>query len=653
MPVILDLDVQALDVAALTSVDAVTSFLHRLGYPTSKRAAVPVHALGLADADKSIREMQLLSESPDGFLRVLFVQLKSVTAKARADVVRTFGRQTQDYLLILTADFDALEFVLIDKEPQKRRGPGPELAPKAVAKSFVVPRRWPQTMLRILRRLTFTLRDEDGQPDGIRQYAKLKSVFDAAHYSGRYYQNRALFADHYLDTRLRDDPAYGDDPGPAFQAVTAHMKPARNAAAGKDEAAARRHVYEPLWKILGFAAEVDGRSPGENNIFPDYRLTDAATGGRRTAALVYAWERWLDGPDPSDADTPNENPGAAVVTLLEQGDGGSSIDWAIVTNGKLWRLYSRAAHSRSTNFYEVDLEDVLQSSGQTDPNEAFRYWWLFFRSQAFAPAGDDGTACWLDRVAAGSRDYAREVERLKPRVFYEVVPQLAAGFLEDRKSRLGIRKAPTDAELEEIRAGTLTLLYRILFLLYAESRDLLPVREAAYYGLSLKRLKEEIAAAATDAESQADAKLAEQYTKRSLGLYGRLQELFRVMAQSRAAANVPTYNGGPFRTDPDAAGADEREAAVAGFLNEHCVPDYFLASAIDRLARVEDPKTFALAFVDYKSLGVRQLGSIYEGRLEFKLKIADEDLPPVAEKGKRKATSLTRPAAPSDPPTQA
>lgn len=52
-------------------------------------------------------------------------------------------------------------------------------------------------------------------------------------------------------------------------------------------------------------------------------------------------------------------------------------DWIIVTNGRLWRLYSRQAHARATNFYEVDLVEALTASGDTDPNEAFRYWWLF------------------------------------------------------------------------------------------------------------------------------------------------------------------------------------------------------------------------------------------------------------------------------------
>jgi hypothetical protein len=74
-----------------------------------------------------------------------------------------------------------------------------------------------------------------------------------------------------------------------------------------------------------------------------------------------------------------------------------------------------------------------------------------------------------------------------------VFPYLAKGFLVDRKQRLGQNKEPTEEELANIFEATLTLLYRLLFLLYAESRDLLPIREAPYHAASLKKIKEEIA----------------------------------------------------------------------------------------------------------------------------------------------------------------
>lgn len=281
MPIKLDLDLDAADVSALTSVDALTAFLARLGYPTGKRQVIPPDAIGLADSDKSVQHLELLSEDDEGFLRVIFAQLRSVTAKVRGDLVRAFGRQNQDYLLVLTRDFDALEFVLIEKLQPARRGPGADAGTRPQAKVFVVPRRWPQAMLRIVRRLTFTM------VDGLQQYDKLKSVFDAAHYSGRYFQNRALFADHYLDTRLPEDPGWRDDPGPAFARVVQIMADAEQRMAGKGEDDARRALFEPLWEVLGFTAAGTKRT-GDLAPEPDYRL-QAKDGAGKTAALVYAW----------------------------------------------------------------------------------------------------------------------------------------------------------------------------------------------------------------------------------------------------------------------------------------------------------------------------------------------------------------------------
>jgi len=45
------------------------------------------------------------------------------------------------------------------------------------------------------------------------------------------------------------------------------------------------------------------------------------------------------------------------------------------------------------------------------------------------------------------------------------------------------------------------------------------------------------------------------------------------------------------------------------------VPDQYIALGLDFLSRDFDFKTKTLAAIDFKSLGVRQLGSIYEGLL--------------------------------------
>ncbi len=627
-----DVDLTAQEIAGLTSVDALAAFFQRLGYDTGKRVALSPEAIGLNDADKSFRTIELLSEDSEGFLRIVFAQVRSLTVKGRTDLVRSLSRFNQDHLVIMTGDFQVLELVLIDKIKRRQQSPATVAAYKPVPRVYAIQRKAPNRLdLRILRRLTCT------QRDGLEQYDKLRSVFQAAAYTSEHYQNRALFADHYLDTRLREDVAWADSPNAAFATVKGLAANARERLGHKDESITRQELIEPLFDALGLKCEAakDAKSTGAT---ADYLLKDA-DGKLVTVALVYQWDRWLDGPDADDKHTPDENPGASVVSVLEKGQ----TDWVIVTNGKSWRLYSRKAHSRSTNFYEVDLEAILSASAETDPGEAFRYWWLFFRAQAFQPLGVEQAdiRCWLDSVAAGSRDYAKQVEeRLKRRVFEHIVPHLAMGFLSDRKARLGVSNKPSEDEREEIREGALTLLYRLLFMLYAESRDLLPVRESAYYAASFKKLKQEVAEAAGVSETDTDEKLKSAYRTDQTRLYDRLQHLFEAMESGDPVLNVPTYNGGLFLTRPDKTD-DSREAGISRFLRRNKVPDLFLAQAIDHLSRDPDERSFALVFIDYKSLGVRQLGSIYEGLLEFKLKIAEEDLTTVKEKDKEKVIPLS------------
>jgi hypothetical protein len=627
-----DIDLTTKEIAGLASLDAVAAFLARLGYPTDRREELTAAAFGLPpETADAIRKIELLTEDAERFFRVIFVQLRSVTAKARNELARNLGSRNADHLLILTKDFEVLELVLIDKETRQRHAPGGGPSVRVIPRVVTVMRK-ASTHLdrRILRRMTWTGKD------GLDQFDKLRSIFEAAHYSGQYFQNRALFADHYLETRLREDAAWRDDPSTAFAAVRDLLSNARGHWSGEPEQTVRSELFEPLWKLLGFKAKV-AKASNKDHLTPDYEL-HGADGTLLTVAFCYRWDRWLDGPDLNDPDTPEENPGAAVVSALAEG----KARWIIVTNGKFWRLYSRDAHSRSTNFYEVDLEEALLASGETDPNEAFRYWWLFFRRQAFETLPQtDPPACWLDTVVRGSRDYAKRLgERLKDRIFVEIFPHLAQGFLLDRKKRLGISRAPTDDELRDTFEATLTLLYRLLFLLYAEARDLLPVRETAYKAASLKQIKEEIAGHAGIAESDAGTKL-KVFSDTEATIYDRLTRLFAVMDQGDAVLNVPCYNGGLFLTQPDRQSAD-REHRIARFLLEHKVPDRHLASAIDRLARDVDDKTFSLSFIDYKSLEVRHLGSIYEGLLEFKLKIAEEDLGVTTEKKAEKYIPLAQ-----------
>ena len=173
-----------------------------------------------------------------------------------------------------------------------------------------------------------------------------------------------------------------------------------------------------------------------------------------------------------------------------------------------------------------------------------------------------------------------------------------------------------------------------MFLLYAEARDLLPVREVrGFWEASLARMKKEVAEHAGDIDDQVEAKLKKAYRDDEYVLWDRLQRLFSIVDRGDAALNVPFYNGGLFLTDPEEED-DTPEAVAARFLAAHKVADRDLARALDLLSRTVDDKRHSLVSIDYKSLGVRQLGSIYEGLLEFKVRIATERLAITKEKGR-------------------
>jgi len=620
-----DLDLHEEQVQDLSSREAIAAFFASLGYNTSARTRqTPANLWISADTlVQQIRHVELIADQ-DGLLQVYLFELASVTLAATRGLARTFRNRAGNFLLVLTSDYEHLDFVLVERFVPEgisptalvgRREAG--VRPRILTVERLKPGR---VEMRVLRRFTYT------ESDPLAQYEKLISAYGVAYWSGPHFDNRALFSDYYLTERLRDTPEWkGENPRDACLAFRKLFENALSRWAGKPEGELRHGLLESAFQALGFAAAEPKPAAGE--VSPDYVLRGPGNGTEILAVcLAYPWARFLDGKDYTrDNETPEENPGAMVLSLLQDG----AAKWAVVTNGKHWRLYSARTHSRATNYYEVDLEEVLATE---DPSEAFRYFWLLFRRQAFEPRtvvkdGQEQTTTFLDLLLEGSEDYAKRLgERLKERVFEEIFPHLARGFVEYRKAREGIHADLSQEALDQVFQGTLTFLYRLLFLLYAEARDLLPAKEArGYYECSLTRIKRETAHSIGDELDKAAHQLQAAYRADSTELYDRLLALFRVIDRGDSALNVPVYNGGLFISEPD---PDDHspEARNAHFLLANKVPDRYLAAALDLLARDEDEKTFKRVFIDYKSLGVRQLGSIYEGLLEFRLQIATEKM---------------------------
>jgi type I restriction-modification system DNA methylase subunit len=632
-----DLALTAAHVGQLENADAVIRFFAQLRYAVDAATEIPHQALGLEgdDVRLDVRRLWRIGSDPDmGDIVLYLMEVRSVTVALVQRVARRFHERSEQPLLVLTSDYETLDFVLIDRSAESSNQPGKPFKFVVRPRQITVTRRKPTPVnLRVLRRLTFT------ESDSGLQWEKLRAAFTTAEWTEEHFNNRALFADHYLKTRLADatiTPEWAVDVGPIGRELYKLLATARQTFGMQPEATIRTGLYEPIFRLLGF--DFVQNKPGDSDgTAPDYFLY--APGDRSkplAAALTHVWNRNLDDIDPTrDQETGNEIPGALVVSTLEAGQA----PWVIATNGKLWRLYAAQADNKATNYYEVDLEEAFAAE---DRVTAIKYWWLLFRAAAFTG--------FLDKVRRESQEYAAALgKRLKNRVFEEIFPRFAEGLIVQmraEKERLGDRRleiGEADAgdvgwrsgeiDLEQVFQATLTFLYRLMFVAYAESMELLPLTEAHGYGaVSLRQIKAEVAAAGGEVEEDAPKKLAKAYAASDVGLYTRLQQLFKAIDAGDPALNLPAYNGGLFSA----------ETAAGRLLARYAIPDRFLAQGLDRLCRDVDEKTHALVFVDFKSLGVRHLGSIYEGLLEFKLRIAAEKLAVVKEDGKELYAPLAK-----------
>ncbi len=204
--------------------------------------------------------------------------------------------------------------------------------------------------------------------------------------------------------------------------------------------------------------------------------------------------------------------------------------------------------------------------------------------------------------SSGNRNQAGDAgTRLKRQIIRSVFPWLAEGFLSQRDDRLDGECGPPERVLAEVYEATRDLLFRLLFLFFAESRDLWADPSSAPGCDHLTAIRREIKHAAGDRLDEADSKIAQVYSPRETCLYDRLRVLFDRMP------NVLARGDGRV-------------------LHDSNVPDVVLARAIDRLSREDSGPSIGLQFIDYRSMDVRTLGAIYEGLLNCTLRVASEDL---------------------------
>ena len=455
-------------------------------------------------------------------------------------------------------------------------------------------------------------------------------------------RNSELFSNYWLAERLPHEPEW-QDLGPQAEQALQELRPLwaqQKSLVEKyqKEAPLEQAFIQPVLRALGwrfyYQPYVQGREP-DYALFIDQKSHDLSlSAGHKSPdfwhhpvalADAKAWHVSLD--KPTRVSGKREYPPEQIEWYLDR----TRLDWALLTNGRLWRLAPRVIPSgkpRFQTYLEVDLPTLLDQHmlGQThitgEHIADFLYFYFFFGPAGFVTTA--GRNSLVERALLGSSEHAVGVsEDLKERVF-EALELCIEGFL-----ALPANTLSAESDIEACRTNSFVLLYRLLFVMYAEDRSLLPYRRNSTYtnNRSLARQRDEIA-------HLLDRRGLTAFQGSSTALWQDLQHLFDLVDRGHARYGVPAYNGGLFSPEHHP------------FLLQHGLADDYLARIIDRLSRSRDPANpEAGKFrVDYRDLAIRQLGSVYEGLLELRPRFASRRMTVLRSKGSSPKTERYHPA---------
>ena len=409
-----------------------------------------------------------------------------------------------------------------------------------------------------------------------------------------------LFASYFLTEGIRDTPewktaAARPEAFAAFREDIRRRYDALSGSADPNEAVTEQEFIRPVLELLGWDDYLPQQGATRNEDIPDLLLFPDAGSKARAAARIRPEERFRDAVvveeskrfglalDARDADGRGRSrtPHGQILRYLSTADveSDSRIRWGVLTNGGLWRLYDHRARPRASGYFETDLAEALLPGNE----DGLRLFYLLLRRSSFTPQRGAVASFLETALLEGRRHEQRVAEDISGTVFERVFPALVEALA-----------AAADEDLPAVREAALIFLYRLLFVLYAEDRGLLPVNDSRYEDYGLRKPVREHVARRMDAGAV--------FSDSASNYYDHLMTLCGLIDRGDASIGLPPYNGGLF------------SAEAAPLLGRVRLSDAAVAPIVYDLSHAETAG--GRRFVNYRDMSVQQLGSIYERLLE-------------------------------------
>ena len=283
----------------------------------------------------------------------------------------------------------------------------------------------------------------------------------------------------------------------------------------------------------------------------------------------------------------------------------TGVSAAVLFNGRAVRLIS-APRGESSGWLDFRINEMVQTAGR--PISAAMRLLLRETRLLTGPRGQR-----LSALLEDSRKFQNEVsERLAEQVLHALYEMLRGFQAAHDASKGELLREPLAKHPDDIYRALLTVMLRIVFLLFAEERDMLPEDETFLRNYSLGGLYERL---------REDAVLYPDTMDQRYGAWAQLLVLFRMVFDGAEAdgMHLPRRHGVLF--DPDRF--PFLEGKTSGDLPSGpkraslpLVPDGTIYRALEKLLVLDGER------ISYRALDVEQIGSVYETMMGFRLETA-------------------------------
>jgi hypothetical protein len=307
-------------------------------------------------------------------------------------------------------------------------------------------------------------------------------------------------------------------------------------------------------------------------------------------------------------------------------------DFGILSDGKTWKLFhSEFSNTIERRCFEFDLGnlrelalDLKSASNEQKFRHYSKYFYYFFCKESFLGSSEKRSKPFLQEVFEYSKKYAHSIEEdLKKRFI------LTMGFV-CNSLRDSAEKSGEEVDLEIIRNVSESHLFNILFVKFCEVRKVLPIQSLNYLRLSLHEVVEVLAEMNFDPEKNWDGYNRDfrfgntfggkNFSFEGFDLFNRFMNLYEIIHDGVSSSKDFGFEVAGFK-ESIFSKEEWKFAKKHKINNKDRINILFSLNFIESSVNGRKYQQ-----IPYSYFTPRQLGSIYESFLEFRLEKAESDM---------------------------